>query len=186
MKCSCIYYFHPIWKILGADNVPNTVLRDCEHREYRHSEMQTYFTSGHKWICTWSVRPTFIVRFGWNSVPEIYEQCCWSFASFVKIYARKAVKNCIHFCVHPETVRHFASSECVLEACVLRQRSQQLKSCFFLCRFLTGDSKFAYAPASNENFNNALNATQANTRCVRDIWQHLELCNCHLLPAGSS
>jgi hypothetical protein len=88
--------------------------------------------------------------------------------------------------VHPETIRRFASSEGVVVACAWRHRSQQLKSCFFLCRFLTGDSKFAYASVLNENFNNALNATQTNTRCVRDIWQHLELCNRHLLPAGSS
>jgi hypothetical protein len=88
--------------------------------------------------------------------------------------------------VHPETVRHFASSEGAVEAYARRQRAQQLKSCFFLCRFLTFFSKFAYALALNKNLNNALNATQSNTRCNRDIWQHLELCNRHLLPAGSS
>jgi hypothetical protein len=133
MKYSSISYFHPIWKILGADNVPYNVLRDCEFRENRHGGMQTYFTFGHKWICIWSVRPTFIVRFGWNSVSEIYEQCCWSFTSVVKICVRKAVKKCIHFCVHPETVRHSASSEGVVEACVLRQRSQEFFF-FFFCR----------------------------------------------------
>jgi len=48
-----------------------------------HSEMQTYITSGHKWICIWSVHPTFIVRFGWNSVQEIYEQSFRSIFMFV-------------------------------------------------------------------------------------------------------
>ena len=69
----------------------NNVLRNCEFREDRHSERQTCFTSGHKLICIWSVRPTFIVQFGWNSVQQTYEQCCWSFTSFVKICVRKAV-----------------------------------------------------------------------------------------------
>jgi hypothetical protein len=30
--------------------VPNNVLRDCKFRENRHSERETYFTSGHTLI----------------------------------------------------------------------------------------------------------------------------------------
>jgi hypothetical protein len=110
----------------------------------------------------------------------------------MKICVRKAVlfygrkKTAFHLCVHPETVRHYESTEDVVEACVRRHEAQQSKHCFFLYRFLTGGSEFAHAPALNKNFNNALNATQTNTRCVRDIWQRLELCNRHLLPAGNS
>jgi hypothetical protein len=48
--------------------------------------------------------------------------------------------------VYPETPRHFESTEGFVEVCVLRQGAQQLKHCFFLCRFLTGDSKFAHGP----------------------------------------
>jgi len=49
-------------------------------------------------------------------------------ASFVKICARKAVKKIAFiFCVHPETPRHFGSTEGFVEICQLRQTAQQLK-----------------------------------------------------------
>jgi hypothetical protein len=70
----------------------------------------------------------------------------------MKICIRKAVlcfgrkKIALHLCVHPETIIYYGSTDDVVEACVRRQVAQQLH-CFFLYRFLTGDSKFAHAPA---------------------------------------
>jgi len=90
------------------------------------------------------------------------------------------------FCVHPETRKTFWKYRRLCWSLRTALKSTAVKTMFLPLPILTGDSKFAHAPVLNENINNALNATQTNTRCVRDIWQHLELCNRHLLPAGSS
>jgi hypothetical protein len=105
--------FFPILKNFSKRDARESLLGNCEFREYWRSESQTLLGDIMNFVYIFS---TFIFRFLWNSVQEIRTWCCLVFLRFVEVGSGKAVLflwALMTLRVYREIVLNFQIKECL-------------------------------------------------------------------------